>query len=315
MGEKLDQKIAERRWQRSTKPLAIAEARSYALGRVPVIEERMEAREHLDEHDRQGLHVGRGAGGGAVEDGIEHFWVHAAARRLLGGQPPVIPNRFGRRFPILRQPFVPATSRDHREAACPRPIDEITGQSRLITVGKAVNHTGLPGLMGQDRAAERVSLDRHVDDRLSGRKCRQTVFDGGHRIAGALGNHIDAVEFDERFPVVGEVRRAIPESIIQGSRAIPLLGPPDAPGSDRTRWRPSAMPTMCTPGVRGPMNFIAPNLQLQINPPYGAPLCFAREFAWVHYVFLIVWSVLCHCRRRSRPSRYNRSARMATNIV
>jgi hypothetical protein len=24
---------------------------------------------------------------------------------------------------------------------------------------------------------------------------------------------------------------------------------------------------------------------------------------------------LCHCRRRSRPSRYNRSARMATNIV
>ena len=192
----------------------------------------------------------------------------------------MIPDRFGRRFPVARQPFVPAARRDHREAACPRPIDEIAGQGRLIAIGKAVDHTGLPRSMRQDRSAERIGLDGHVDDRLAGSKRRLTVFDSGRRIASALGDHVDTIEFDQRFPIVGDVRRAIPERIVEGHSAIALLGPSDAlQALDRARRRQI--------GDADDMNARRSRRLVQVHRaelsranqanPDGTPLGFARE--------------------------------------
>ena len=103
----------------------------------------------------------------AVEEGIEHLRVQAAELRLLGREAVVAPHRLGRRLREMRQPLVAAAGRDDRESGGARPVHQVADQRRLVAVGQAVDHARLRCPLRQQRPAERVGLDRHVDHVLA----------------------------------------------------------------------------------------------------------------------------------------------------
>ena len=138
-------------------------------------------RQILDRAGREGEAVRRrreaggvGDGGaldgglGAVEEGIEHLGIEAAALGLLLVEAPVLPHRLGRRLREVRQPLVAAAGRRHREARGARPVDQLADQRRLVAVGQAIDHAGL------GRAARRAAGRRRRRPRPSPspRSCR-----------------------------------------------------------------------------------------------------------------------------------------------
>jgi hypothetical protein len=80
----------------------------------------------------------------------------------------------------------------------------------LVAIGEAVDHTRLGGAPGQQRAAKRVSFDRHHDHALALPKGLQGVLDSGDRIAGGLDHDVDFRVADQGAPIVGEMGVAVP---------------------------------------------------------------------------------------------------------
>ena len=125
---------------------------------------------------------------------------------LLGREAVVAPDRLRRRLREVRQPLVAAARGDDREAGGARPVDQVADQRRLVAEGEAVDDAGLGRLARQQRAAERVGLDRDVDDVLAVREAPRGVLDRGDRMAGALDDDVDRRMRDQRLPVVADVR-------------------------------------------------------------------------------------------------------------
>ena len=220
----------------------------------------------------------------AVEEAVEHLRVQAAARGLLGRQAVVAPDRVGRALREVRQPLVAAPGRDHREAAGARPVDQVADQRRLVAEGQRIDHAGLGGALRQQRAAEGIGLDGDVDHVLAVREGLQAMLDRGDRIAGAFDDDVDRRMPHQRLPVVADMGAAAASPRRRARR------PACAAASQPTRARlaraasgdRSAMPTRCTPGVRGICaRYIEPNLPAPIRPTrIGLPVGLRVAGAW-----------------------------------
>ncbi len=206
---------------------------------------------------------------GAVEEAVEHLRIEAAALRLLGRQAVVAPHRVGRRLAEVRQPLVAAAGRDDREAAGARPVDQVADQRRLVAEGERIQHAGRRRTLRQQRTAEGIGLDRDVDHVLAVVEGAQAVLDRRDRMAGAFDDDVD-------------LRMARPAPASRRRCGSCRCGP-RRPGSTRRCARSpsrrargwsralagdrSAMPTSCTPGVRGICaRYIEPNLPAPIRP-------------------------------------------------
>jgi hypothetical protein len=115
---------------------------------------------------------------------------------------------------------VAAPRRHHREAAGAGPIDQIADQRRLVAEGQRVDNAGIGRLLRQQRPAEGIGLDRHVDHVLALRKCFQAMVHGRDRIAGAFDDHVDRRVAHQGLPVVADVRAA---AVAVGQRAARAL--------------------------------------------------------------------------------------------
>ena len=103
----------------------------------------------------------------AVEEAVEHLRVEAAALGLLGRQAVVAPHGVRRRLAEVRQPLVAAARGGDREAAGARPVDQVADQRRLVAERERVDDARVGGALREQRPAERIRLDRHVDDVLA----------------------------------------------------------------------------------------------------------------------------------------------------
>jgi hypothetical protein len=82
-------------------------------------------------------------GFGAIKEGIEHFGIQTATSGLLDCQPPMIQNGFRRGLAVFWQPPMASPGSNHREPAGARPVDEVAGQGRLISIRKAIKDASL----------------------------------------------------------------------------------------------------------------------------------------------------------------------------
>ena len=195
----------------------------------------LDARRRIEQAVARHRQAGRvGDGGrfdrrlGAVEEAVEHLRVEAAALGLLGREAVVAPHGLGRRFAEVRQPLVAAPGGGDREAAGSRPVDQVADQRRLVAEGERVDDAGLGRLPRQQRPAERIGLDRDVDDVLAVRIREQAVLDGRDRMAGALDDDVDGRMRDQRLPVLADVRRARLDGAVEARGAGLRVAPADA---------------------------------------------------------------------------------------
>ena len=168
-------------------------------------------------------HCGQFDGGfGAVEEAVEHLRVEPTACRLLGREAVVAPHRLGRRFAEMRQPLVAAPCGDDGEAASARPVDEVANESRLIAERERIDDTGVGRLACEQRSAQRVGFDGHVDDMLAVARRFEAVVDGRDRMPGAFDDDVDRRVANERGPVVADMRRAQLDRFVErcGLRAL-----------------------------------------------------------------------------------------------
>ena len=103
---------------------------------------------------------------------------------------------------------MPAARCDDAEAGCPRPVDKIADQRRLIAEGQAVHDAGFSRLVREQRAAQRVGLDGDIDHVFALAESLEAVFDGRDRVARAFDDDVDFRMTHQRLPVVADVRRA-----------------------------------------------------------------------------------------------------------
>ena len=204
------------------------------IGRVTngnVLDARRRIEQAVARHRQAGGVGDRGRfdrGLGAVEEAVEHLRVEAAALGLLGRQAVVAPHRLGRRFAEVRQPLVAAAGGGDRKAAGARPVDQVADQRRLVAEGERIDHARLGRLSRQQRAAERIGLDRDVDDVLAVRERRQAVLDRGDRMAGAFDDDVDRRMRHQRLPVLADVgRAAVLQRRVEAGRARLRVAPAD----------------------------------------------------------------------------------------
>ena len=170
----------------------------------------------------------------------------------------------------MRQPLVTATGRDDAESGGSRPIHQIADQRGLVAVGEAVDHARFRRLAREQRAAERIGLDRDVDDVLAVAERGKAMLDRRRRVAGAFDHDVDARMRDQLLPVVADVRAcpwrarrrtsaAANRSGFQPtrSRLVARIGRRQI--GDR---RPGARRRSSGPGPE----YIAPNLPAPISP-------------------------------------------------
>ncbi len=165
---------------------------------------------------------------GAVEEAVEHLRVEAAALGLLGREAVVAPHGLRRRFAEVRQPLVAAAGGHHRKAAGARPVDQVADQRRLVAEGERIDHAGFGRLARQQRAAERIGLDRDVDHVLAVREGFQAVVDRGDRVAGAFDDDVDRRMAHQRLPVLADVGGAVLQRCVEAGRARLRVVPADA---------------------------------------------------------------------------------------
>ena len=138
------------------------------------------------------------------------------------------PDGLGRGFGEMRQPFMAAPGSDHLETRCPRPVDQIANQRRLIAVGEAVDHPGRLCLACEQGAAQGIGLDRDVDHVLAVGESCQTMLHRGGRIAGALHDNVDSGMRDQFLPVIAEMGVALRQRIVKRGSGKLLRFPADA---------------------------------------------------------------------------------------
>ncbi len=126
------------------------------------------------------------------------------------------------------QPLVAASRSDDRETRGTRPIHEIADECGLVAVREAVHHARFLRLAREDRAAERVRLDRDHHHVLAVTERGERMLDCGRRVAGGLDDDIDSRMRDERLPVIAEMRAPLLERGIERCGAVRGRRPADA---------------------------------------------------------------------------------------
>ena len=164
----------------------------------------------------------------AVEKRVEHLRVESAHAGLLGREAVVAPYGFRRGLRKMRQPFVAAPGRDHRESRRARPIDEIADDRRLITVGEAVHDARLLGFFCEQRPAERIRLNGHHHHVLAVSKGGERMLDRRDRIAGGFDDDLHRRMRDERTPILRDVRPPLLQRHFQGRSGVVFLPPAHA---------------------------------------------------------------------------------------
>ena len=156
---------------------------------------------------------------GAVQEGVEHLRVEVAAGDLLGAEAVMPPDRVGRGGVVGRQVLGALAGADHLQADRARPVDQLGDQRRLVARGHGVDHTGLGGAAGQQRAGEHVGLDVDHHDVLAVLAGPKGVADAGGRAAGGVDHDVHERAGDQRVGVVGDAGRAGRARPPPGSRA------------------------------------------------------------------------------------------------
>jgi hypothetical protein len=107
--------------------------------------------------------------------------------------------------------------RDDRKTASARPVHQVADQRRLIAEREAVDDPRLRRLAREQRATKRIRLDGDIDHMLTRAKRRQAMIDRDDRVAGAFDDDVDGGVRDQRFPVIGQMRVAFGERIVERS--------------------------------------------------------------------------------------------------
>ena len=98
-------------------------------------------------------------------------------------------------------------------------------QRRLVAPGERIDHAGRFRLAGQDRAGDGVGLDIDHDDVLAVLDRFQREADAGAGIARRLDDDLDSGMGDQRVGIVGDMRRAVLERVLDRGGGILLLRP------------------------------------------------------------------------------------------
>lgn len=130
--------------------------------------------------------------------------VEVTRGELLLGESVVVPHRRGRGVVVLGEMLGALAGADDLKACCPRPVDHLGDQGRLVTVRHGVDNAGLLGLPRQKRPAENIGLDVDHDDVLLVLAAQQGVTDTRRRIAGDLEDDLDIRRGDEGGRVGGD---------------------------------------------------------------------------------------------------------------
>ena len=128
----------------------------------------------------------------------------------------------------MRKPFVAAARGHNGKSRRARPVDEIADDRRLVAIGEAVHHCGLPRLFCKQRAAEGIRLHRDHDHVFAVAERGERVRDGGERVTRRFDHDLDCGMGHERLPVVRNMRAPLLEGPIERRCAIAVRLPPDA---------------------------------------------------------------------------------------
>jgi hypothetical protein len=155
----------------------------------------------------------------------------------------------------------------------------------------AVEHAGLGRPPRQQRAAQGVGLDGHVDHVLALREGLEAMVDRGDRRAGALDDDVDRRVAHQGLPVVADMGAAVAQRGVEAGGLHALRLPAHARQVAQAACTPgvrgdrSAMPTRCMPGVRGTCaRYIVaagPNLPAPISARRGSAAPSRRRAAAV----------------------------------
>ena len=162
---------------------------------------------------------------GAIDEAVEHLRIDRVAILDLHVLVEDVPDRVGRRLVVGRVVARALAGRHHLEARRARPVDMVGDQRRLVTPGERIHHAGRFRLAGQDRAGDGVGFDIDHDDVLAVLDRFQREADAGAGIARCLDDDLDSGMGDERIGIVGDVRRAVLECVLDRGGRILLLRP------------------------------------------------------------------------------------------
>ena len=174
---------------------------------------------------------------GTVQEGVKHLRVEISALHGFLGEPVMAPHAIGCRCMVRRQVLGALAGGDDFKSRRARPVDHFANQCRLVTVGQRIDDARFGRAPRQQRPGQRIGLDIDHDDMLAVLATRQYMGNARRRIAGGIDDDFEVPVADQRLGIVGNVRGAADERLLEVVRrelfVLPAHPPQRLPGTFR----------------------------------------------------------------------------------